>query len=114
MNPGETSSRTQAKTLIAHLASRVYDTYGQLVAARGTDPHRADALELQFRTLTLLMASEPAQDWSEVEPKVIAAAFLRYDREHGLVSLSHSHLATLLDVAIEADHRRLNSDSLPN
>ena len=102
-----------AGSLIAFLWPRVRAVYEALSEARQNDGARVVELALQFRTQAMLMASEPARNWSEVEPKVIVQAMLRHDQARGLIE-ADPHLEAMLEAAILADHAVLNGAHDPN
>lgn len=93
------------ETLIAFLWPRVRNAYAALCEARQSKAVIRPELTLQFRTQALLMASEPARSWEDLEPKVIVQALVRND-----LSLVNLHFVQMLDAAIMADHELLNGD----
>lgn len=113
-NEGRTADISEAPiSLIPFLWPRIQKTYDDLRDARvDGDPGRIAELLIQFRTTSLLMASEPAQSWAEVEPKVLTQALLRHDAEvHN--SPGQAIVADMCEIAIMADHQALNRALCP-
>ncbi len=96
--------------LIAHLTQRLRTIREELVGARLAGHNgRAKELDLHFRTVALLMASEPAGIMSDVAAKVLAVAMLRADGDEPGAS---SHALRMIERAITADMRALQGPPL--